>query len=76
MSDRRDIYVRCPFYKRAERQHIICEGVEDGATTHVAFSSPLRLNEYMSGYCDCDYSHCRVTRMLEEKWDSILGPTQ
>ena len=69
MSGRQDMYAQCPFYKRAEKQLIVCEGVEDGSTLHLAFSSSTRLKEYKAQHCDGKYISCMIARMLEEKWE-------
>lgn len=69
MGDRQDIYALCPFYLRTERQMIICEGVEDKSTVHLAFASTTQKFNYKSKYCDGDYHKCLVSKMLEGKWE-------
>lgn len=69
MSGRQDMYAQCPFYRRAEKQLIVCEGVEENATLHLAFASSKRLSEYKGKYCDKDYCKCLVAEMLERKWE-------
>lgn len=69
MSDLKDIYALCPFYRRAEKQMIFCEGVEDNSTIHIAFASAKRKEAYKKQYCDSGYRDCLVSQMLERKYD-------
>lgn len=70
MGDRQDIYALCPFYLRTERQMIVCEGVEEKSTVHLAFASTTQKLNYKLGHCDKDYAQCLVFKMLEGKWES------
>ena len=70
MSGRQDIYSRCPYYRRAEKQKIVCEGVENGTTLHVAFATPTLLQNYKGRFCDSCYENCMVAEMLDRKWDN------
>lgn len=74
MSGRQDIYALCPYYRRAERQKIVCEGVEMGTTLHVAFATTTLLQDYKTRFCDKDYNQCCIAGMLNRKWDDEQIP--
>jgi len=69
MSGRQDMYALCPYYRRAEKQLIVCEGVEENATLHQAFSSSTQLKDYKTKYCDKAFNECWVAQMLNRKWE-------
>lgn len=48
---------------------IVCEGVEENSTIHMAFASSKRLDEYKVTHCDSEYCRCLVAKMLERKWE-------
>lgn len=66
-----DAYVGCPYYKRdgKDKREIICEGVQDGATSHQAFGNILDLEEYKWQFCKGDYNKCLIAQMLNRKYD-------
>lgn len=76
-----DTSVMCPFYigERLEGEygaHLICEGVEGAAETRVVFRGKGARAEYKATFC-CDiygWRHCRVARMLNEKWRDLDEP--
>ena len=40
------VYVKCPYYRREERQKICCEGVGKGSYIHLVFDSAQRTKDY------------------------------
>lgn len=61
----------CPYYVRAEKNHITCDGVVDQATTSLVFVEVQLMRDYADVYC-CRFAfrRCPVYRMLaaaEEK---------
>ena len=65
-------YVLCPYYHKEEGPKICCEGVEDGTSVHLVFSSPRQRKEYQVEKCCKDYSKCRVAATLDRKWEERL----
>ena len=62
-------YVLCPYYHKEEGVKICCEGVEDGTSIHVVFSSSRQRKDYQFEKCCKNYSQCRVAAMLDQKWE-------
>ncbi len=59
----------CPFYKGHTAQVIHCEGLVEGAATHLAFGYPADARDHRYRYCDrFGYGACPVAKMLEEKY--------
>lgn len=58
----------CPFYKKEERQTIMCGGVIANSSIHLAFGHYADCLEYKAEKCRDDYSQCRVYRMLEDMY--------
>lgn len=69
MSRKESKLAKCPFYKEEDRQKIICEGVVDNSSIHVAFSSPTQKGEYCRQFCYRHYDDCLVADMLYCKYD-------
>lgn len=62
-----DKFVVCPFYRRHEGKMIICEGVSDNSTTHIAFEFYDEKKKHMHDFC-YDVFGCRdcpLYRMLD-----------
>lgn len=64
-----DYLVQCPYYKEDEGQAVHCEGVEDGSRLRLGFAARKRKQAYMEQYCRQDWKDCRVTQMLNGKYD-------
>lgn len=63
------VKVICPYYADKEEKHCItCEGVMDGTLTKVYFSRKDTKEKYRLLFCERDYTHCRVARMLDKKY--------
>jgi len=62
----------CPFYRYYERHKIVCEGVQEDATIHMAFGNPNDRKDYERARCCGDYKKCPVAQMLYRKWGEIL----
>ena len=63
--------VLCPFYKDCPqgKQKVICEGVENNTSIHLAFGQKKKQYEYLEEYCCDDYRSCRIAQMLYKKYD-------
>lgn len=63
--------VLCPFYKDAPfgKQSVICEGVEQNSSIHLAFGNRVHHSLYMEQYCCKDYDSCRIANMLYQKYE-------
>lgn len=66
---REDPLAACPFYKEEEPQLVHCEGILDGCTLHLGFSNRGKLRNYKNSYCQNRWEHCRIARMLNEKYN-------
>ena len=75
MANGIDKAVRCPFYRSTEpkERRIRCEGVADGVTTHLAFSTREKYKAYMERCCCRRYQDCRLFWLLKEKCDEEEG---
>lgn len=60
--------VICPYYKCEDGKKIYCEGVEDGATTHIVFPDKARLREFRASHCERFKNKCPLYKGLNEKW--------
>lgn len=69
MKSKVSIYVKCPYYRREEKQKIFCEGVQEGTSIHLAFDSPANLKRYMECYCKKEFNQCILAQMQNRKWD-------
>lgn len=69
MLGRVDAYVVCPYYKRNERQEIHCEGVREGSSLHLTFSTPQDLLDYRKQFCRGCWKKCLIAEMLNRKWE-------
>ena len=59
------IYAVCPFWLSEYRLQVICEGLEDGCTTRVAFSKKTDLQSWRIAYCESyGYSACPYYRAI------------
>ena len=65
----RDADVRCPFYLRTvpKERKIKCEGVAEGCSTHLAFSSRLEYEAHLERCCCQRYGNCWLFWALKEK---------
>lgn len=63
------VYAKCPYYRREERQKILCEGVQDGTSIHLVFGSVPSMKGYTKCFCKGDYNRCLLAKMLNGKYD-------
>ena len=71
---RADKSVLCPFYSEEDAQMILCEGVEDNTSLHLAFGSPACLKAYKHRFCcGTKFKKCRIARMLYQKYEEEDG---
>lgn len=63
------VYVKCPYYRREERQKICCEGVGKGSYIHLVFDSAQRTKDYEKCFCKGDYNQCPLAKMLNRRYD-------
>ena len=71
MSGRQDIYALCPFYRRAEKQKVICEGLVENSTVHMAFATSTEMDAYKREYCDKAYRMCLWEQTLEKRYEQV-----
>lgn len=71
MSTYKSKYVVCPFYKKHENNHIVCEGTESSNTIHLTFGAKENAISYTKRYCNNieRYKHCCICTMLMMKYD-------
>lgn len=62
-------YAQCPFYKSEERQKIMCEGVDDNSTIHLAFCDPSKKTSYRKRTCCDKYDRCVIAQALGRKYE-------
>lgn len=61
------IYAVCPYWLSEYRSQIICEGLEDGCTTRVAFDKKADLKVWRTAYCESySYSACPYCQAISE----------
>jgi hypothetical protein len=63
-----DVCAKCPYYDGEEKQKIICEGVQDGASIHMAFDTPQNRRNYKKKFCNKSYNECLIAEALNRKW--------
>ena len=66
-----DKFVKCPYYRRHEDKKIVCEGLYEGNTIHLAYESYADKKSHMHEYC---YSllgcrDCLVHMALNQKYE-------
>ena len=64
-------YIKCPFFRAYTENIIYCEGVMPNTTTHIAFESKGKKNCYITQYCACQFTKCRVYRMCDMMYDDM-----
>ena len=65
----RSITAKCPFYKREDRQTILCSGIVEDSSVHLAFGRDADCIDYKTKLCRSNYRLCKVYKMLEEMYD-------
>ena len=65
--------VLCPFYHSEDAYRICCEGLEEGSTVHVVFSSSTKKQSFSRRYCCKDYKACKIANILYEKYGGDAG---
>lgn len=65
-----DKFVKCPFYRKTDTNSIVCEGLEERNTIHLAFESKQDKKNYMANRCNCidGCEECPIHLLLDAKW--------
>ena len=66
------VWVVCPYYKELRNQSIICEGVQQKTTIHLAFPTKDGCEEYMDAKCRACYTDCWIAKMHNERYRKLL----
>lgn len=67
MNDSISARAICPFFRRAEKQFVRCEGMEPGQRVEIGFRSKSKHKGWLDRYC-CSYNFgcCPLYRALEQ----------
>lgn len=70
MSDYKSCEIKCPFYleKQNDNHRIKCEGPEKNTSIQVTFVGEK--GWYLKYFCSEKYEHCKIYKMLLEKYNS------
>lgn len=65
MNDRISARAVCPFFRRADGQRILCDGVQSGQQAELRFSRKAKWQEWLEDHC-CTYEYegCFLCRAL------------
>lgn len=66
-----NIYVKCPYYRKDDRQRIVCEGLGAGNSIQMVFDNQSYMKSYEKAYCKRCWKDCCIAQMLNKKWDYI-----
>lgn len=64
-------WVTCPFYKRNDRERILCEGAIGDAPLYVHFGGGA--GAHINSFCLDNWKNCPVARMLWSKYEDVSG---
>lgn len=67
-TDFDNVNTLCPFYISEDRFRISCEGITDGSTVRLFFSTRAGKQEYKDKYCNKKYCKCKIHKILMEKY--------
>lgn len=70
--------VVCPYYHRADKNRICCEGLYEHSTLTLVFQSQTVLNKHRMHFC-CNlhaFRECYVCQVLDKKWGVEDGKVQ
>ncbi len=65
----KDVYVKCPFYKRQTAVGISCEGLTDDMVIRLQFTTSKEKEKQMQCFCESRYNNCEIYRVVEKKYD-------
>lgn len=58
---------KCPFYRRKEKQKIVCEGPYDDCLSLIqTFGSNVNRDKQLEIFCGDRYKNCEIYRMIME----------
>ena len=57
----------CPFYRKESTMAVVCEGVTKDSRIRQEFRHGAA--NYKQSFCCADWKNCRVSRMLQEKYE-------
>lgn len=61
------VYVKCPFFKKAEKMKITCEGPHDDCQClNQIYKNNNARNKQLKIFCQNEYKKCEIYRMIEE----------
>ena len=60
---------KCPFYQRATRQEIVCEGFERGQNVTLGWRGGKGKTRHMQEYCCKSFEKCEIYRALSALWE-------
>lgn len=70
---------KCPFFDKAGRGFVQCEGITTSSHTRTLFHDltdghPLDedRNEYLKAFCNTDYKDCSIYKMLMTKYEEQI----
>lgn len=62
------VSIKCPFFRRAEKSRIVCEGAFPGSSCTTWLESRQERDKVLTRYCKRDYCQCPLYRAAAEKW--------
>lgn len=69
MRNPEDKLVKCPFYKADLVNGVCCEGVVEGATTHVILRNGDRKKAHKQRLCRNRWQECPLAKALNGKYN-------
>ena len=70
MTTSRSKFVKCPFYRLDQGSSVGCSGITDDSNITVRFHTRAGLDTQMKVFCQKQYDHCEVFRMLWDIYDA------
>ena len=65
-----DANAKCPFYRRCERQTIVCEGMVERSAIHLTYCNARDLERQQEVFCCREYEKCEIyAAILRAKYD-------
>lgn len=62
--------VKCPFYKKDDKNTISCEGTEMAQTLTLRFGSGTQKSCKMEKYCNQKYESCEIYKAIMKKYNA------
>lgn len=61
--------IKCPFFRRHDRQMIGCEGITHDSIIRIVFNSRRGRDKQEDIFCKNKYENCEIYRMLMLKYE-------